>query len=197
MSGFCRIVAFSAFVFGRPRLFSSCTVRMTSQTDIIKIILHEHEEFKSEFKELENMKDKQELNERWRKLADYLELHASAEEALFYPRAIKKVKDSKEDTKHAVKDHNEIRQTTKAVGKEEFDSKEWWKAFSEWKDATIEHLEEEEEDVIPPFEKEVSEEDRNMIGEEWRQFYSKHHHAKGLSGAEKDPEAYVEKHEKK
>jgi hypothetical protein len=169
-------------------------------TDITKIILSEHEEFKSLFKEISSLEshhhqDKEDLHHRWKNLADYLELHASAEEALFYPKALKQVKDSEEDTKHAVKDHNEIRETTRAVAKEETGTEGWWKAFNEMKDATIEHLEEEEEDVIPPFQKEVPEEEKNEIGRQWREFCANHSGAKGLSGNKKDPQKYVEKHE--
>ena len=103
-----------------------------------------------------------------------------------------RVDDSEEDTEHAVKDHNKIRSTTQAVDDHPVGSDAWWEAFKAAREETVEHLEEEEHDVLPPFKDEVGEDKRTVLGMRWLQFRDAHESAKGLSGQEKDPQEYVE-----
>jgi hypothetical protein len=121
-------------------------------------------------------------------------VHASAEETIFYPALLTEVDDAEDDTEHAVKDHNEIRETTQAVGAHEVGSDAWWDAFRTAREATAEHLEEEEHDVLPPFRESVDDDTRGELGMRWLQFHEQHEDAEGLSGEEKDPAAYVEEH---
>ncbi len=162
--------------------------------DITLLILSEHELFRRAFIEIEQIDDAAHAHERWVELADQLEVHASGEEQIFYPALLKKVDDSEGDTEHAVKDHNEIRDAARAVDEHEAGSDDWWEAFRQAREATVEHLGEEETDVLPPFKDEVSEDVRTELGMRWLQFRDEHEQAKGLSGKDKDPEAYVEEH---
>ena len=162
--------------------------------DITVLIRTEHEAFRRAFTEIEQLTDNEELGRRWRELADQLEVHAAGEEEVFYPALLKKVDDSEGDTEHAVKDHNEIRETTRKVDDHEVGSDDWWAAFREAREATVEHLGEEETDVLPPFQAEVAEDKREQLGMRWMKFLEDHANAKGLSGEEKDPEQYVEEH---
>ncbi len=162
--------------------------------DIAMLILSEHELFRRAFTEIEQISDAKQAHERWVELADQLEVHASGEELIFYPALLNQVDDSEGDTKHAVKDHNEIRDAVRAVDEHEAGSDDWWEAFRQAREATVEHLGEEETDVLPPFKDDVSTEERTELGIKWLQFRDEHEQAKGLSGKDKDPEAYVEKH---
>ncbi len=162
--------------------------------DIDRLILSEHDAFRRAFTEIEQLTDTAELTTRWQQLADQLEVHASAEEAIFYPALLHEVDDAEDDTEHAVKDHNEIRETTQAVAGHEVGTDSWWEAFRTAREATAEHLEEEEHDVLPPFRESVPEDERSRLGLRWLEYHEQHEDAKGLSGAEKDPEAYVEEH---
>ena len=89
--------------------------RAVSDFDITTLILSEHDAFRRAFTEIEQLTDTGELGTRWQELADQLEVHAAGEEEVFYPVLLQEVDDSEGDTKHAVKDHNEIRDAVSAV----------------------------------------------------------------------------------
>lgn len=162
--------------------------------DIDALILSEHEAFRRAFAALEAVKDPTELGRRWQELADQLEVHAAGEEQVFYPELLQEVDDSEGDTLHAVKDHNEIREATRAVADHEVGSAAWWDAFRTAREATVEHLDEEEQDVLPPFREQVEPSQRRALGERWLAFQDEHARARGLSGDGVDPDAYVEEH---
>ena len=162
--------------------------------DITVLILSEHDAFRRAFTGIEQLTDAGELATRWRELADQLEVHAAGEEEVFYPELLQDVDDSEADTEHAVKDHNEIRDTTKAVDDHEVGTDAWWEAFRTCREATVDHLGEEENDVLPPFAEQVDAEHRDVLGMRWLQFHEEHEDARGLSGENVDPEAYVEEH---
>ena len=169
-------------------------VAAVADFDITVLILSEHDAFRRAFTEIEQLEDVEQLASRWRELADQLEVHAAGEEAVFYPELLHGVDDSEGDTEHAVKDHNEIRETTHAVDDHEVGTDGWWEAFRAAREATVDHLGEEENDVLPPFKQEVDEQRRSELGMRWMKFLEDHEGAKGLSGKEKDPEQYVEDH---
>ena len=162
--------------------------------DITTLILSEHEGFRRTFAEIEQLTEPAELRERWRELADALEVHAAGEEEVFYPELLQDVDDSEDDTEHAVKDHNEIRDAVRSVGEHEVGSDSWWETFRSAREVTVEHLEEEENDVLPPFKDEVDEAKRTELGMAWLAFHEEHERARGLSGDDVDPQAYVEEH---
>jgi hypothetical protein len=160
--------------------------------DITALILSEHDAFRRAFTELEALTDAGELRTRWTELADQLEVHAAGEEEVFYPQLLRKVEESEEDTEHAIKDHNKIRDAVNAVAEHEVATDAWWEAFKHAREETVEHLEEEEHDVLPPFQAEVDEDKRSEIGMRWLKFHEDHEAAKGLSGEKIDPKEYVE-----
>jgi hypothetical protein len=160
--------------------------------DITTLILSEHEAFRRAFAEIESLSDPGELQARWLKLADQLEVHAAGEEEIFYPALLRKVDDSEDDTEHAIKDHNKIRSAVEKVEPHEVASDAWWDAFRAAREETVEHLEEEEHDVLPPFQDEVDEKKRVDLGMRWLKFHEDHDRARGLSGDKVDPEEYVE-----
>jgi hypothetical protein len=162
--------------------------------DITALILSEHDAFRRSFAELEGQSDLEALAAGWVELADQLEVHAAGEERVFYPELLKDVEDSQDDTVHAVKDHNEIRDAVRAVADHEVGSDGWWEAFRAAREETVEHLEEEENDVLPPFKDSVDEAARSELGMAWLAFHEEHERARGLSGDDVDPQAYVEEH---
>ena len=162
--------------------------------DITVLIRTEHDAFRRAFTEIEGLTDNEELGRRWRELSDQLEVHAAGEEEVFYPELLHEVDDSEGDTKHAVKDHNEIRETTRKVDDHEVGTDAWWEAFREAREATVDHLGEEEQDVLPPFQEQVGEDRRGELGMRWMKFLEDHASAQGLSREELDPKEYVEEH---
>lgn len=165
-----------------------------SDVDITTLILSEHEAFRRSFTEIDGVTDHAELERRWTELADALEVHAAGEEEVLYPQLLQQVDGSEGDTKHAVEDHNEIRDAVRSVADHELGSDAWWEAFRSAREATVEHLGEEEADVLPPFRESVSAEQRGELGMAWLAFHDRHARAAGLSGADKDPDDYVEEH---
>jgi hypothetical protein len=162
--------------------------------DIVALILAEHDAFRRSFLALDEAGDPAELTSAWRELADRLEVHAAAEEQVFYPQLLREVDDSEGETKHAIKDHNEIRDACRAVDDHEVGTDAWTAALQNAREVTVEHLEEEEHDVLPPFRDSVDEGKRSELGVAWLAFLDEHERAKGLSGDNEDPEAYVEQH---
>jgi len=160
--------------------------------DITLLILSEHDAFRRGFTDIDALTDPADLASKWRELSDSLEVHASGEEDVFYPQLLRRVEDSKEDTEDAVKDHNKIRDAVHAVDKHRVGTDDWWKAFQAAREETVEHLEEEEHDVLPAFKDEVSEQKRSELGLSWLAFRGAHESAKGLSGQDKDPKEYVQ-----
>jgi hypothetical protein len=165
-----------------------------SDVDITALILSEHETFRRAFTRIEGLTDTGELAAAWQELADQLEVHAAGEEQVFYPELLQDVDDSTDDTEHAVKDHNKIRDAVRGVADHEFGTDAWWEAFRAAREETVEHLEEEENDVLPPFREQVSTEKRTELGMAWLAFHDRHEAAEGLSGDDVDPQAYVQEH---
>ncbi len=162
--------------------------------DIVALILSEHDAFRRSFVALEEMTDAGEQKAAWTELSERLEVHAAGEEQVFYPQLLTEVDDSEGDTKHAVKDHNEIRDACRAVDQHEVGTDDWTAAVQNTREVTVEHLEEEEHDVLPPFKDGVDEQQRSELGIQWLAFLEEHENANGLSGENEDPEAYVEEH---
>jgi len=163
-----------------------------SDYDITTLILAEHEAFRRQFAALSDLTDSTELAGRWTDLAERLEVHASGEEAVFYPRLLHEIPDEEADTVHAVRDHNKIRHAVAAVAGHETGSDSWWQAVRDAQEENSEHMEEEEADLLTVFRDEAGAALRQEIGLAWLQFHEEHEHAAGLSGRPKDPEAYVD-----
>lgn len=159
--------------------------------DIDVLILSEHEAFRRAFTEIETLTGADEVLARWQELADQLEVHASGEEEVFYPLLLQEVDDSEGETRHAVHDHNEIREAVRAVDAHEPGSDAWWEAFRSAREVTADHLGEEEREMLGPFRDSVDAGTRNELGMRWLQFHEEHDRAKGLSGEKRDPERYV------
>lgn len=91
--------------------------------DITEVILHDHHEQRRMFAVLEEIdrSDEDALSAVWKRLRILLEVHAEAEENLFYPRLLKLQRDllaqesPAEETEDAIHDHNGIRDAIAAV----------------------------------------------------------------------------------
>jgi aspartyl-tRNA synthetase len=138
------------------------------------------------------------LRSLWGSLAIHLEVHAEAEERILYPVLVPRGgRKSGEETEDAIRDHNKIRDAIRAAEQAKIGSEEWWKAVGEARKENTEHLGEEEDEALPDFRKHTSKATREEMGRKWREFYMKHPKGKGLKlNQNKDPEEYVQKHEK-
>lgn len=164
-----------------------------SDYEITALILLEHEAFRRDFTNLDAMTEEAELSVAWTDLANALEVHASGEEEVFYPHLVHEA-DADEETEHAIHDHNEIRDAARAVEPQEVGSEAWWEAVRTAREVNAEHMEEEERDIFPTFRESVDAAKREELGLAWLKFHDDHENARGLSGEDKDPAAYVEEH---
>jgi hypothetical protein len=166
--------------------------------DITDLILDEHEEFRRQFVALWDLRTAGEasaIGAAWQPLADLLEVHASAEEEIFYPVLLKRGSDEAPDeTNDAIRDHNEIRDAIRAGAGADPGSHAWWEAVLACRKANDAHLAEEERDVIPDFREHSDQDSRDQLGVRWVAFHAEHRGARGVSGDDIDPDEYVAEH---
>ena len=160
--------------------------------DIVRLILSDHETFRAKFAQLADLREQpQAAAVLWGELAAHLEVHASAEEAHFYPALLQKVDDSEDETKDAIHDHDEIREGIRRAAAAEAGSDEWWAGIQDAREANDEHLAEEERDDLPDFLRSASVEDRQALGALFTRFTDEHPWAAGLDYSDKDPDEFV------
>ena len=167
----------------------------SAKIGITDLILDEHRDFRRRFVDLWDLRqsgDTGALSAAWQPLADLLEVHASAEEEIFYPVLLKRGSDeASEETNDAIGDHNQIRDAIRAASGLETGSDTWWQAVLERRKANDEHLAEEERDVIPDFREHSDEALRSRLGARWVAFHGEHRAARGIPGEDIDPQEYV------
>ena len=119
--------------------------------DIVRLILSDHETFQRRSRSSPTCATSRRPPRCCGRAAAHLEVHASAEEAHFYPALLQKVDDSEDETKDAIHDHDEIRQGIRRAAAAEAGGDEWWAGIQDAREANDEHLAEEERDDLPDF----------------------------------------------
>ncbi len=175
----------------------------TDDADITALILDDHDAFRRGFAALDALlapdADTEDLPARleeiWRPLADLLDVHAVAEEQIFYPVLLRKGDegDAVEETLDAIGDHNDIRDATHAADKHTPGSPEWWEAVHRAREANTHHMGEEEDEAMPDFRRNTTEAQRVALGREFAEFKATHR-AADLDTSDQDPERYVAEH---
>lgn len=167
------------------------------RVDITEVILNDHHEQRRMFGILEEISpdNTEALGSVWKRLRILLEVHAAAEEKLFYPRLLELQKDRiaqespDEETEDAVHDHNEIRDAIAAVGQHPVGSAEWLRAIAEVNEVNGDHMAEEERQGLTDFRRHVSLEERHTTAVAFAAFESEH--ADGISAHDVDPKQYL------
>ncbi|MGI8701958.1 MAG: hemerythrin domain-containing protein [Nocardioidaceae bacterium] len=164
--------------------------------DITQVILDDHEEQRRMFARLDDVdrSDTETLGALWTRLSTMLEVHAQAEEELFYPELLKlgeRLHDDTEvdETKDAIGDHNDIRDGVGAANEHAVGSEEWWAGVSAAREANDEHMGEEEHEGLADFRQHVALDVRNSIGVAFVAFEARH--VDGVPSVDKDPDDYV------
>jgi Hemerythrin HHE cation binding domain len=159
-------------------------------TDLIRV---DHIWFRSQFAALRAARgDTATLTSLWAVLSARLEVHAAAEETLFYPRLLKDDSDAVDDTKDAIKDHNEIRDGIRDAEGHSVGDDAWWNAVKATDDANTEHMDEEEKGPLMEFDDAASSGEQAELATAFAAFETEHAGARGISIEDKDPEEYVE-----
>ena len=139
--------------------------------------------------------DKATLAQIWARLSAFLELHAAAEEEIFYPVLLRvglsagQAAGVEGETLDAIKDHNEIRDTIAAVASHEVGSSGWLDAIAAVNVANGNHMAEEEREGLTDFRRDASLQLRHDLGVMFAAFEARNY--QGVRPADKDPETYV------
>lgn len=169
--------------------------------DITQLILDDHHEQRRLFALLDQIEDHdaEALGALWKRLATFLEVHAEAEEQLFYPALLRLGegaggKTSAEDeTEDAIKDHNEIRDAVAAVAQHPVGAASWRDAVAAANKANGEHMDEEERQGLTDFRRHAELQLRHDLGVRFAVYEAAH--VTGVRPVDKDPDTYISEHE--
>ena len=165
--------------------------------DITRLIEDDHQEQRRLFALIDDIPDDETgaLRAVWGRLSALLDAHAEAEERFFYPELLKIGKgagdsdSAKDETKDAIKDHNEIRDAGSAVDKCNVGGSDWRKAVADANKANSDHMAEEERQGLADFRQHASLELRQSLGIKFAEFQS--NHLTGVKPVDKDPDEYI------
>jgi hypothetical protein len=165
--------------------------------DITQLILDDHHEQRRLFAILDQIDaaDTGTLSAVWERLSAFLEVHAAAEEAIFYPellaagQAAGRIGRSEEETLDAIRDHNDIRDTIAAVAGHAAGSAGWLDAVAAVNVANGDHMAEEEREGLTDFRREASLQLRHDLAVAFAAFEARHF--AGIRPVDKDPAEYI------
>jgi hypothetical protein len=168
--------------------------------DITQLILDDHHEQRRLFAILEQIDriDTATLAAIWARLSAFLEVHAEAEEEIFYPELLRLGKGAggkntpADETKDAIHDHNEIRDAVNAVAPHEVGSNSWYDAVAAANAANSDHMGEEEREGLTDFRRHVGLVHRHDLAVAFTAFEAVH--ITGVKPVDKDPDEYIAEH---
>jgi hypothetical protein len=168
--------------------------------DITEEIVRQHDEQRHLFALLDEIDpgDERSLGALWSRLAVLLEVHAEAEERHFYPellarsRAGDDAEEGIDETKDAIKDHNEIRDAVRAAGRHQIGTDEWWQAVRQAREQNSDHMAEEEREDLPLFRRTADLTLRHDLA--LRFLVHEAEHSQGEPPKDKSPDDYVAAH---
>jgi Hemerythrin HHE cation binding domain len=165
--------------------------------DITQLILDDHQEQRKLFAILEQISrgDTESLDAVWGRLGVFLELHAAAEEAVFYPAllqaglAASRQAGVEAETTDAIRDHNEIRDAVAEVAGHRVGSTDWFKAVAAANLANSDHMAEEEREGLTDFRRLASLPLRHDLAVAFVTFQARNF--AGVPVIDKDPQTYI------
>jgi Hemerythrin HHE cation binding domain len=165
--------------------------------DITQLILDDHHEQRRLFAILEQVgrADTGVLSALWGRLAAFLELHAAAEEEIFYPEllqvglAARRAAGVEGETLDAIHDHNEIRDAIAEVARHPVGSDAWFAAVGAVNLANSDHMAEEEREGLTDFRRLAGLQRRHQLAVAFAAFEARNF--AGVPPVDKDPAGYV------
>ena len=165
--------------------------------DITQLILDDHHEQRRLFAIIEQIdrSDTESLAAVWGRLAAFLEVHAAAEEAIFYPELLKvgiaaqRKAGVEGETLDAIHDHNEIRDAVTEAARHSVGSDDWYAAVAAANVANGDHMAEEEREGLTDFRRLASLQRRHDLAVAFAAFEARN--VTGVEPVDKDPAAYV------
>jgi hypothetical protein len=165
--------------------------------DITELILDDHHEQRRLFAILEQIgrTDAEDLSAVWTRLGTFLELHAAAEEAIFYPALLQvglaagRRAGTEGETLDAIHDHNDIRDAVAEVARHRVGSDGWFAAVAAANLANSDHMAEEEREGLTDFRRLASLQERHDLAVAFAAFQARNF--AGVPVVDRDPESYV------
>jgi hypothetical protein len=169
--------------------------------DITQLILDDHHEQRRRFAILEQIDPANvtALGDIWARLAVFLEVHAAAEEAIFYPELVRlavgpqPLGSAEPETIDAIHDHNEIRDAIAGVVGHQVGSQGWRDAVAAANLANSDHMAEEEREGLTDFRRRVSLAERHALAVAFAAFEARNF--AGVRPVDRDPQSYVREQE--
>ena len=171
--------------------------------DITQLILDDHHEQRRLFAILEQIdrSDTGTLGAVWNRLAAFLELHAAAEEEIFYPALLRvgiqarRAGTAEDETLDAIADHNDIRDAVTSVAGHPAGSDGWYAAVAAANLANSDHMGEEEREGLTDFRHLASLQLRHDLAVAFAAYEARHY--AGVPPVDKDPREYVREEEER
>ena len=171
--------------------------------DITQLILDDHHEQRRLFAILEQIdrSDTGTLSAVWARLSAFLELHAAAEEEIFYPALLQaglstgRADSAEEETLDAIGDHNDIRDAIAAAAGPVAGTDEWYAAVAAVNLANGDHMAEEEREGMTDFRRLAGLAQRHDLAVAFAAFEARHF--AGVPVVDKDPARYVREEEQR
>jgi hypothetical protein len=168
--------------------------------DITQLILDDHHEQRRLFSIIEQIAaaDTESLAAVWGRLSTFLEVHAAAEEKIFYPELLRvgltaggagPGEAAEAETLDAIHDHNEIRDTIAAVAGHTVGSGDWLAAIAAVNVANGDHMAEEEREGLTDFRRRASLQLRHDLAVAFADFEARHY--TGVTPVDRDPLTYI------
>jgi hypothetical protein len=165
--------------------------------DITELVLDDHHEQRRLFAILEQIDraDTGSLSAVWGRLAAFLEVHAAAEEAIFYPAllqagiAARRKAGVEDETADAIGDHNEIRDAVTEAERHPVGSDAWYAAVAQANRANGDHMAEEEREGLTDFRRLAGLTERHELAVAFAAFEARH--VTGVDPVDKDPARYI------
>jgi hypothetical protein len=166
--------------------------------DITQLIAEDHAEQRRLFALIDELgsNDKDTLRAVWTRLRVLLDTHAFAEERFFYPELLKLGRGADnespgEETRDAIKDHNEIRDTASEVDRHDVGSPDWFDAVAAANRANSDHMAEEERQGLTDFRRHAPIALRHRLGAEFLRFECEHLTGMGVKPVDLNVDEYV------
>ena len=166
--------------------------------DITQLIAEDHAEQRRLFALIDELgsDDKDTLRAVWTRLRVLLDTHAFAEERFFYPELLKLGRGADnespgEETRDAIKDHNEIRDTASEVDRHDVGSPDWFDAVAAANRANSDHMAEEERQGLTDFRRHAPIALRHGLGAEFLRFECEHLTGMGVKPVDLNVDEYV------
>jgi hemerythrin-like domain-containing protein len=138
---------------------------MTEGTDMVSVLVKDHQEMKEFFRELEAATTADARRDVADRLTAEVARHSVAEEMYLYPAARKALPDGDELVEEEIEEHSEVEELLKRWEGMSGDDPEFMSTYHEIKEGLLHHIDEEEEaELFPKLQAALSREEQEDLG---------------------------------